>query len=202
MFRTSSRRLSDGQHTALFEWRGSVPGAVLIDDQSFVTTASFRVSGGNPQDAPRVPLERVYALPRPRFVYPPEGETVRLAAPTDNMYFTFDIQKVFNPEEFKLAVYLEGHLDDEGRPNHRPVYGTDDKDGDGWLTGAEWIPIGGGTAGRPEPAAGWQRYRLDFDPTTKVNARLADGTVWSEGEVSGAGRRFGEFDRPSVVPAV
>ena len=170
----SSRRLSDGAHTAIFEWRGSVPGAVLIDDQSFTTFVNFRVSDSTATDPPRVPLERVYALPRPRFVFPAEGERVRLASPSDSMYFTFDIQKVYNPEEIKLAVYNEAHLDDEGRPTHRPLYGTDDKDGDGWLSGAEWIPVGDFRR-ETGAAAGWQRFRLDFDATSKVNARLADG---------------------------
>ena len=174
----SSRRLADGAYTAVFQWRGMEAGGVLIDDQSFDTFVNFRVTGSPVADAPRVPIDEqdLYFFPRPRFVFPAEGETVRLAAPTDSMYFTFDIPKVYNPEEIKLAVYKESHLDDEGRPNHRPLFGTDDQDGDGWLSGAEWIPVGdlrriaGATSGS-------QRYRLDFDATSKVNGRISSG-LW------------------------
>ena len=173
----SSRALSNGDYTAIFDWRSVIQTENgLLDDTSLPAIVDFEVQNSNVVDVPRTPLDRVYALPRPRITYPAEGATITLAQQSDNMYFDFEIPILYNPEAAKVAVYVAGALDDniEG-PRGGVRYGTDDKDGDGWNTGAEWVPIGqfqrlsGATPG-------YHKYRITAEPTlNKFNARMADG---------------------------
>lgn len=170
----SSRSLSNGDYRAIMRWRGSVPGGGRIDDQSFPATADFSVSGSSHRDVPRVPVDRVYALPAPVIVYPTEGQIVTLADDGDDMHFDFDIQRAYNPYQMKAGIYRESFVDDAGEASHRPLVGTDDKDGDGWTTGAEWIPISD-LDRIPGAATGWQRYRITFNDQNKVSGRVPVG---------------------------